>query len=101
MIRTRSVFCPLCTKKLTLDWNNAIGIYRGFCRRCQNVIYLRENGRPWVRRDDQKWLAVAEDLEQSHIDIHQKLHLLITGMKKEEILELLRQIWDDMKGLFR
>lgn len=93
------VFCPNCTRKIYLTWNNTTGVFRGSCPKCSCLIYARDTGRAWVNRGTQKWIAIVNDPEQYKLDVPLKIHLLITEMNKTDFIGLISGVWDDLKGL--
>ena len=99
MNNIKIVFCPTCTKKLTLNWIKSVGVFRGYCGRCQGLIYARERGQPWHYRGTKKWISILEvPLE---LNKPRQVRLLITKMTWSEFKDLFRQVWSDMKGLVR
>ncbi len=97
MTKKMVVYCPSRYKKIIPDWNNAVGVYRGWCSHCKSVVYARENGRPWLSRVEKKWLTnVDNPIPQSRSrDARLRLHFLITETDLATIRDFLQDVWDE------
>ena len=101
MTKIKVVYCPSCHEKIFPHWNNTVGVYRGWCDCCQSIVYVRENGRPWLSRPDRKWLTVADEQFLSRSgDTRLRLHFLITETDLATIRDFLRDVWKEFVSLF-
>jgi len=97
MVNTKIVFCPTCTKKLTLNWIESVGVFRGYCYKCHGLIYARERGQPWHNRGTKKWISITD--APTELNIPRQVRLLITNLTWSEFVALIKNVWDDLKGL--
>ena len=99
--RVKIVYCPSCHEKIFPHWNNAVGVYRGWCEGCQSIVYVREIGEPWLSRVDKKWLVnVDNPVPPSRSrDAELRLNFLITESELVTIRDYLQAVWDVFIGV--
>lgn len=97
MIKPKIVYCPSCYKKIFPDWWNTANVFRGWCSHCKSVVYVRVDGRPWLSRPRGKRLTKLDSTPP--VANYMRLHHFLTQTDLVTIRDIVRDVWDDLKGL--
>jgi len=102
MKKEKTVFCPSCNEKIFPSWWNPAGVFRGWCPNCHSIVYVRDNGRPWLSRLEKQWLTIQDDPEQMSRARNNplRLHFLITETELTIIRDYLRDVWKEFVSVF-
>ena len=100
MKREKTIFCPSCNEKIFPSWWNPAGVFRGWCPTCRSIVYVRDNGRPWLSRLEKQWLTIRDDPDIPARNNSLRLHFLITETELTIIRDYLRDVWEEFIRLF-